>query len=282
MSDAPNRLHGMPSDTAKRAPDLCAAICTFNSMRTLPQVLASLRDVADRVVVIDSGSSDGTVEHAEGAGAEVLRRDWQGMLVQRRRCLEAAEGARWILLLDSDESLEPSLQRGIRQMLAHDEPGVDAYEVRRKVHFEGAWMHHTFQPEFRVRLVRGGRASVIGSGPEQGGIHDQLVVPGRTGRIDGVLRHASWRDFPDFWERSVRYARDAARTGERGGRPIDVLLRPPLAFLKQYALRSGWRDGRRGFMLAFMLAIGNAMKQAELMRRRWADRLASTPDDAPQ
>lgn len=267
---------------AKPAPDLCAVICTYNSMRTLPRVLTSLRGVADRVVLIDSGSSDGTVEHAETAGAEVLRRDWQGMLVQRRRCLEAASDARWILLLDSDESLEPSLQRGIRERLERDDPEIDAYEVRRKVHFEGAWMHHTFQPEFRVRLVRGGRATVVGSGPAQGGIHDQLVVPGRIGRIDGVLRHASWRDLPDFWERSIRYARDAARTGERGGRPMDAMLRPPLAFLKQYVLRSGWRDGRRGFMLAFMLAIGNAMKQAELLHRRWSDRFAATTDDAPQ
>lgn len=261
--------------------DLCAAVCTFNSMRTLPRVLDSLRGLASRTVVIDSGSTDGTVECAERAGCEVLRRDWQGMLVQRRRCLEAAGDARWILLLDSDESLEPSLQRSIRAMLANDDARFDAYQVRRQVHFEGAWLHHTFQPEFRVRLVRGGRAKVIGSGPEQGGIHDQLVVPGRVGRLDGVLRHASWRDMPDFWERSVRYARDAARTGERGGRPIDALTRPPLAFLKQYVLRSGWRDGRRGFMLAVMLAIGNAMKQVELMRGRWSGSLEATRDESP-
>lgn len=269
------------SEPASRT-DLCAAVCTFNSMRTLPQVLRSLCGVAGRVVVIDSGSTDGTIEHAERAGCEVLRRDWQGMLVQRRRCLEAAGDARWILLLDSDESLEPSLQRAITGMLRGDDGRFDAYEVRRKVHFEGAWLHHTFQPEFRVRLVRGGRATVIGSGPGQGGIHDQLVVPGRVGRLDGVLRHASWRDMPDFWERSVRYARDAARTGERGGRPIDALMRPLLAFLKQYVLRSGWRDGRRGFMLAVMLSIGNAMKQVELMRGRWSADLERTRDDMPQ
>ena len=260
---------------------LCAAICTFNSMRTIPRVIASLRGVADRIVLLDSGSSDGTIEHAVREGCEVIHRDWQGMLVQRRRCLQEAGDARWVLLLDSDESLEPSLQHSIRQVLQQDDPSVDAYEVRRVVHFEGAWMRHTFQPEHRVRLVRGGRAQVIGSGPEQGGIHDQLVVPGAVRRLEGVLRHDSWLDLSDFWHRSIRYSRDAARTGERGGRPVDALVRPALAFLKQYVLRSGWRDGRRGFMLAFMLSIGNAMKQAELMRRRWADRLAATPDDRP-
>jgi hypothetical protein len=157
---------------------------------------------------------------------------------------------------------------------------VDAYEVRRVVHFEGAWMRHTFQPEHRVRLVRGGRAKVIGSGPERGGIHDQLVVPGAVRRIEGVLRHDSWLDLTDFWQRSIRYSRDAARTGERGGRPIDALVRPALAFLKQYVLRSGWRDGRRGFMLAVMLGIGNAMKQVELMRRRWDARFTQTTDES--
>jgi glycosyltransferase involved in cell wall biosynthesis len=274
-------MHAVTATKRADAGDLCAAVCTFNSMRTLPRVIESLRGVADRVVIIDSGSTDGTVAHAEQFGCEVLHRDWQGMLVQRRRCLEAAGDARWILLLDSDESLEPSLQRAIGAMLASDDPSVDAYEVRRMVHFEGAWLHHTFQPEFRVRLVRGGRAKVIGSGPAQGGIHDQLVVPGRVGRLDGVLRHASWRDMADFWERSVRYARDAARTGERGGRPVDAVLRPALAFLKQFVLRSGWRDGRRGFMLAVMLSIGNAMKQVELMHKRWHGGFARTPDDRP-
>ncbi len=258
---------------------LCAVVCTFNSMRTIPRVIASLQGVADRIVLLDSGSTDGTVEHARSAGCEVLHRDWQGMLVQRRRCLEEAGPARWVLLLDSDESLEPSLQRSIRDMLSQEAAGVDAWEMRRCVHFEGAWLDHMFQPEFRVRLVRGGAARVIGSGPSQGGIHDQLVVPGRVGRLKGVLRHDSWKDFPDFWERSVRYARDAARTGERGGRPVDALLRPVLMFAKWYVLRGGWRDGRRGFMLSFMISIGNAMKQAELMRKRWDAALARTRDD---
>lgn len=272
----------MSGATAEPAPRLCAAVCTFNSMHTLPRVLESLRGVADRVVVIDSGSTDGTVEHARASGAEVVQRDWQGMLVQRRRCLEEAGNARWILLLDSDESLEPSLRRSVQDMLARDEPGVDAYEVRRKVHFEGAWLDHMFQPEFRVRLVRGGASKVIGSGPSRGGIHDQLVVPGRVGRLAGVLRHESWRDFPDFWERSVRYARDAARTGESGGRPVDAIFRPLLMFTKWYLIRGGWRDGRRGFMLSIMISIGNAMKQAELMRKRWSAHLAQTRDDGPR
>jgi glycosyltransferase involved in cell wall biosynthesis len=261
---------------------LCAAICTHNSMRTIPRVIESLKDLADRVIVIDSGSTDGTIEHCTERGCEVIRQDWQGMLVQRRRCLEAATGARWILLLDSDESLEPSLRAKVKTMLAEDDASIDAYEVRRKVHFEGAWMHHTFQPEFRLRLVRGGRGRVIGSGPQQGGIHDQIVVPGQVGRLDGVLRHTSWRDQDDFWERSVRYARDAGRTGERGGRVIDVLLRPPMAFVKQYVLRSGWRDGRRGFLLAIMLSVGNAMKQATLLRRRWNAQFGESMDDTPQ
>lgn len=261
---------------------LCAAICTHNSMRTIPRVIDSLHDLANRIIVIDSGSTDGTVEHCMAKGCEVMRLDWQGMLVQRRRCLEAASGARWILLLDSDESLEPSLRAAVRDMLVNDDAAIDAFEVRRKVHFEGAWMHHTFQPEFRLRLVRGGRGRVIGSGPDRSGIHDQIVVPGRVGRLDGVLRHTSWRDQRDFWERSVRYALDAARNGERGGRVIDVLLRPPMAFLKQYLLRSGWRDGRRGFLLAFMLSVGNAMKQATLLRRRWDLRFSESQDDSSQ
>jgi len=272
------------------AQDLCVAVCTFNSMRTLPRLLDSVTGWTRRVLLVDSGSTDGTVDYGRERGCEVIHRAWEGMLVQRAFCLEQARGHAWILLLDSDESVEPDLRHAIESMLARDAihaaPGdgsgeasrrerdesFDAFEINRKVFFEGGWLHHTFQPEFRVRLVRGGRGRVEGSGPTGRGIHDRIEVPGRVGRLSGTLRHDSWHDLEDFWTRSIRYSRDAARTGERGGRAADILLRPSLAFLKQFVLRRGFLDGRRGFMMASMLATGNAMKQITIAMHNWRER----------
>lgn len=279
---------------AGAALDLCVAVCTFNSMRTMPRLLDSVLGWARRVIVVDSGSNDGTVEACRARGCDVVHRDWEGMLVQRAFCLEQAKAHAWILLLDSDESVEPELRASIEEMLRRDaaggsrptDPGAesradavrsaavpfDAFELNRKVFFEGGWLHYTFQPEYRVRLVRGGRGRVAGSGPTGRGIHDRIEVPGRVGRLTGTLRHDSWHDLEDFWTRSIRYSRDAARTGERGGGVFDVLLRPPLAFVKQYVLRRGFMDGRRGFLMASMLAAGNAMKQITIAMERWKGR----------
>lgn len=258
--------------TGDRAIDLCAAVCTFDSMRSLPRLLGSLEGWTRRVLVVDSGSTDGTVDFARSRGCEVVHRRWEGMLAQRAFCLEAAAAHAWILLLDSDESVEPDLRDAMLDAMSRNEAGVDAYEINRKVFFEGDWLHHTFQPEHRVRLVRGGRGRVAGSGPSGRGIHDRIEVPGRVGRLRGTLRHDSWFDLEDFWSRSIRYSRDAARTGERGGGVLDVLFRPSLAFIKQYLLRRGFLDGRRGFLMASMLAVGNAMKQVTIATTRWKER----------
>jgi len=280
MSDGERRSgidRSASSSTAAPAPsagaaDLCAAVCTFDSMRSLPRLLDSVAGWTRRVLVVDSGSTDGTVDFARSRGCEVVHRTWEGMLSQRAFCLEQAARHAWILLLDSDESVEPDLRDAMLDAMARNESGVDAFELNRKVFFEGDWLRHTFQPEYRVRLVRGGRGRVAGSGPSGKGIHDRIEVPGRVARLRGTLRHDSWFDLEDFWTRSIRYSRDAARTGERGGGVFDVLFRPGLAFLKQYLLRRGFLDGRRGFLMAAMLAVGNGMKQITIMTTRWKER----------
>jgi len=240
----------------------------------MPRLIDSVADWSRRTLVVDSGSTDGTVEYCRERGCEVVHRAWEGMLAQRAFCLEQAAPHAWILLLDSDESVEPDLRESILHAMRGNDPAIDAYELNRKVFFEGDWLHHTFQPEHRVRLVRGGRGRVAGSGPTGRGIHDRIEVPGRVGRLTGVLRHDSWFDLEDFWTRSIRYSRDAARTGERGGGVADVLFRPGLAFIKQYVLRQGFRDGWRGFLMASMLSVGNGMKQVTIAMRRWKERSA--------
>ncbi len=262
--------------------DVCAAVCSFNSMRSMPRLLDSVSGWTSRILVVDSGSTDGTVEYCRERGCQVIHRAWEGMLIQRAFCLENAAQHAWILLLDSDESVEPDLREAIVAAAGDGEGAapaeVDAFQLNRKVFFEGGWLHYTFQPEYRVRLVRGGRGRVAGSGPTGRGIHDRIEVPGRVGRLQGTLRHDSWWDLEDFWTRSIRYSRDAARTGERGGSVADVLVRPTLAFLKQYLLRRGFMDGWRGFLMAAMLATGNSMKQVTIATRRWKERTGASTE----
>jgi glycosyltransferase involved in cell wall biosynthesis len=244
-------------------PGLFAALTTFESMRTVERALASLRGLCERIVVIDSGSTDGTVEVCRQAGALVQHQAWLGQVAQKQLAIDRCEGARWVLLLDSDESLEPPLQRSLREALSRDEPAIAGYELNRKLWFLGGWLHHAFQPEWRLRVIRRGRGRVVGSPP-----HDRMEADGLVRRLAGDLRHDSWVDARDMLRRQLEYARVAAEQDATGGGLLDLLVRPSAAFLKQSLLRRGLLDGRRGLVASGGAAAASLMKHLLLMARR--------------
>lgn len=244
-------------------PDLGVAITAMNSARTIGCVLDSVADVARRVVVVDSGSIDGTVECCRERGAEVIHRPWTGYVTQKQFAIDQCAEHRWVLLLDSDESVEPALGESIRRVLRDDDPQFDGWEVNRKVWFLGGWLHHVYQPEWRLRLVRGGTAHVAGTDP-----HDFLTVPGRIGRLAGDLRHDSWSGIADCAARQIRHARTSATAGARGGGALRLLCSPPAALLKQLFIKRGILDGWRGIIAASMAAHASLLKHAFLTAQR--------------
>jgi glycosyltransferase involved in cell wall biosynthesis len=257
---------------------VAVAITVRNGIRTMPRVLDSVAGWVTQVLVFDTGSTDGTLELCRARGCDVVECKWEGMCRARTRCLTACAGSPWILLLDADEIVEPELRDSIAEAVRRNDPAVNGCAIRRTVFFEGAWLRHTFQPEFRTRLVRGDRARVFGSGQFGDGGHDRVEVGGPIPRLRGTLRHESWEDLHDFWTRSSRYCIVAARAGARGGRVTDVMFRPIVTFAKQYILKRGFLDGRRGFLMAYMLATANLMKQITILRSRWDAALAATAD----
>lgn len=267
-----------PGDAVPERLPVAVALSVRDGMRTIPRALESVMAWSSRVLVFDTGSTDGTAEFCRSCGCEVIECDWAGYSGQRARCLEKCASSPWILLLDADEIVEPDLADAIRNAVLRDDPKIDGYSLQRMTHFEGAMLRHTFQPEFRLRLVRGGKARAFGSGDTGQGSHDRIEISGRVHRLRGVLRHESWADLNDFWTRSPRYCEAAARFGESGGRVVDVLVRPTFVFVKQYILKRGFLDGRRGFLMAAMMATGNSMKQITLLRKRWSRQLEATAE----
>jgi glycosyltransferase involved in cell wall biosynthesis len=248
--------------------DLAVAICTMNNMRTIERALRSVLGLARRIVVVDSGSTDGTIELCRSLGVELLHRKWEGLTIQRQYALDQCAEHRWVLLLDSDEALEPDLRRSIDQIVAADDPRYDGWEINRKVWFLDGWLHYTFQPEWRLRLVRGGAGRVVGIGPEGQGGHDRVVIEGRAGRLDGFCRHDSWRNLEDMFRRHVERGRRAARFDPRGGTIFHILCSPPAAMIKQLLLRRGYRDGRRGIIVAAAVGAGTLIKHLFIAQRR--------------
>jgi glycosyltransferase involved in cell wall biosynthesis len=258
--------------TATTSPDLAVALTTMDNMRTIERALRSVRDIADHVVVVDSGSTDGTVEACAKAGAEVIHQEWLGHARQKQLAIDHCQDRTWVLLLDSDESLEPALQRSVRETVDRNDPAYDGWAINRKVWFLGGWLNHTYQPEWRMRLVRGGKGKMAGvDDPDLGYpaiVHERLEVPGRTGRLKGVCRHDAWADIPDLVQRQLRYAQIAAASAKRGGTLAHLLVNPPAAMLKQLIVKRGFLDGRRGLIAAGLAYNFTMLKHSLIADRR--------------
>jgi glycosyltransferase involved in cell wall biosynthesis len=275
--DAP----GVPDtpDTTDATCLLGVAVCTQDNIDTIERCLRTVRAIAHEIVVVDSGSTDGTVELARSLGARVVHHDWEGMVGQRRFALEQVRGCGWVLLLDSDESIDAAMAESIARAVRQAPAGVCGYEMRRMVWFLGGWLRHTFQPEWRLRLVRPEAFSITGVGPGGAGGHDRISVTGRTQRLDGLCRHDTWRDLDHLFERQIFFAARAARYSDRGGRLSDIVFRPALAVFKQFVLKGGFRDGPRGVIACFGVGVGVTMKHIYIMKKRRLGDVA--PRDEP-
>ena len=243
---------------------LTVTVVTLNEAEALPRLLASVRGVADEVVVVDSGSTDGTVERARAAGARVLTNPWPGFREQKAFALEQATGD-YVLNLDADERLDPTLAAAIRAEL--DRPGGPrhaAYKIHfrhrafgRPVRFGQMWRDR------RVRLFRRAGASYGGTS-----VHPRVLVAGAAGTLPGRCDHDGFRDVAEAERKLGRYAEQVARERFRSGtrwRPWDV-LRWPLAFLRRYVLWLGFLDGAPGLTLARLYARYDADKARWLRR----------------
>lgn len=249
-------------------PDLAVAICTKDNMRTICATLDSIMGLARRIVVVDSGSIDGTIECCQSHGAEVIQRDWHGPTNQKQYAMDQCLDHRWILLLDSDEELQPELRESIRRAVAADDQGFGGWAINRKVWFLGGWLDHTFQPEWRLRLVRSDNFKVVGIGPNGRGGHDRVEVEGRVGRLKGICRHDSWADAPEMCRRQVDLARRAGEHNQGGGTILHIMFSPAATFLKQMLLKRGFLDGTRGLIAACGAAAGVLMKHMFIAQRR--------------
>jgi hypothetical protein len=273
---ATNRTGQQPSALPGRSPcegavpTLGVALTAMNSMRTLEPTIRSVVGLGALVLVIDSGSTDGSQERARALGAIVEERPWAGHVAQKQYALDRCRALRpeleWLLLLDSDEAVDPTLAASIRAATNAVGGGSAAdpvgWELQRPLVLHDRTLHHTFQPEWRLRLVRVGRFRVAGTPP-----HDRLAVDGPVGRLDGLLLHDSWGNASDMLRRAEGYATIAARQEATGGGLFDIAVRPPAAFLKQYILRRGFRDGWRGLVAAGGAAAATLMKHIAIAER---------------
>lgn len=237
---------------------LSGAVITFNEADRIGRCLASMRDVCAEIVVLDSGSTDGTVEIARGFGARVEHRDWDGFARQKNAAIERTTHP-WVLLLDADEWLAGDAQARLRRLFALDVEQADCWLLLRRTHFLGHAMRAgSFAREPVHRLFR--RDLRHGDVP----VHEYLDVDGRRVRTsDVVLEHDTARSEAEYWAKLQRYARlwaqERAARGKRAG-PLRGVAAAAAYLLKNLVLRGGLVDGRAGWRFHWLHARYAALK----------------------
>jgi glycosyltransferase involved in cell wall biosynthesis len=237
---------------------LSVAIVTLNEEDNLARTLASVR-FADEIVVVDSGSTDGTVELARSFGAKVFSEVWKGFALQKNSAIDKCVGT-WVLSLDADEELTDGLQAEIRGMLEPDEgltPQVDGYRLRLRHVFLGRWMRYGgYYPDMKLRLFR----RMTGAGTAHftdRPVHESVQVAGRVETMKEDFLHHGYPNLEIYLEHMNRYSTLGARLVAAKGKTSrawlaffwNVALVPQLTFLWNYGFRLGFLDGREGLLL---------------------------------
>lgn len=241
---------------------LSVVVITQNEAAVIRRCLESVA-WADELVVLDSGSDDGTPDIARSLGARVEpSRDWPGFGPQKNRAVEWA-GGDWILSLDADEWVSPELAAEIRAALA--DPGAHAaFRMPRQSSYCGRVMRHSgWWPDYVTRLFRRGAARF-----SDDAVHERLVVDGLLGRLRTPLRHEAIRDLEQAIAKMNRYSSDGARMLRARGRKsgLGTAVGHGLwTFFRTYALRAGFLDGKEGFMLAVSNAEGAYYRYLKLL-----------------
>lgn len=235
-------------------------IIAKNAVRQLAACLDSA-SFADEMLVVDSGSSDGTSELAAGRGARVLQQEWLGFGRQKQFAVEAARHD-WVLCLDADERVSEPLRASILAALAA--PGAQAYAMPRCNRFMGRWLGHgEGYPDWSLRLFdrRHARWS-------DDSVHEKVLTEAPVARIKGDLLHDSAETLAGYLDKQNRYTSMQAealfKAGKRAG-VAQLLLSPAMRFVKFYFLRLGFLDGTAGLVHIAIGCCNSFHKYAKLM-----------------
>jgi len=239
---------------------LSLCVITRDAAGQIADCLASA-PFAGEIVVVDSGSSDDTVEIARRCGAHVIAQPWQGFGPQKNFAVAHAAHD-WVLCLDADERVSPELGAAIRAALA-GKPTAVAFAVARRNRFLGRWLSHgEGYPDWIVRLFDRRHARWTDDL-----VHENVTADGSIVRLSGDLLHASAESLDAYIAKQNRYTTIQAQVMHTRGERASVarLVASPLArFLRFYVVKLGFLDGVAGFAHIAIGCFGSFMKYAKL------------------
>ena len=248
---------------------LSGVIITYNEERNISRCLASLRDVCDEILVLDSFSTDQTEAICRTFGVRFEQHPFEGHIQQKNEALQRASHP-WVLSLDADEALSPALKEAILA-LKKNEPQAGGFSMNRLTNYCGKWIHHSgWYPDIKLRLVYKTDAYWGGINP-----HDELLLKGNLPKqhLKGDLLHYSYYTKEDHYKQIAYFSEIASK--ELFARKIKtalplIILKVAAQFMKSYLFKLGFLDGIAGWHIATRSAYATYLKYT-LLRQLWQD-----------
>lgn len=250
---------------------ITAQILTFNGERLIEKCLSSL-DFCDHIHVIDSGSTDRTLEIAERLGARIFHRDWTGAIDQHNYGLTLVKTP-WVVTLDQDEYLSDELRQSVILAVENDPKDLAGFYCSRKSwYYDRFILHSGWYPDYLFRVFRKDMIKIQGTLP-----HEELRPTGPTEKLNGDIVHFPYQNLAEHLHKTNIYTQDAAGELNKKGKKSSLakaLGHGASRFLKQYVFQKGFLDGQAGFILAihaFLYSFHKYLRVREMELQGKAD-----------
>ncbi len=238
--------------------NITAIVTCLNEENNIANCLACFEDMGE-VILVDSFSTDGTLESARNYPAAIFTRRYDSAASQKNWAIEKARYG-WILILDADEELSAELQQEIRCLDART--AADGFWIKRSSRYLGRTIKHCgWQRDKVLRLFKKGKGIY-----KDCEVHEEIVLNGRAEMMMNKIIHHPYRDVRHHLEKMQDYtSRGAVDYNRSGGRHAlaGMILHPPFRFLRMYLLQGGFLDGLQGLVLCFLSAYGVFLKYSK-------------------
>lgn len=247
---------------------LSVVIMAFNEEKKLSDCLESIKDFADEIIVVDNNSTDKTVAIAKKYTKKIYNQKNNPKILdlQKNFGFSKASGE-WILSLDADEQVTPSLEHQIRAVMTEEDNEIVGYWIPRKNIVFGKWMQHTgWYPDFQLRLFRKGKGKYITKH-----VHEDLALHGKTDHLTEPLLHQNYETISQFLKKLVVYAENEADAKLEKGyvyQWTDALEMPINEFISRFFAREGYKDGFHGLMLSLMMSMYHLVVFAHIWEKQ--------------
>ncbi|MCX7918699.1 MAG: glycosyltransferase family 2 protein [bacterium] len=241
-------------------------IIAYNEADKIARCLQSV-SWANEIIVVDSGSSDNTIEICKQYTDKIYHRDWTGYVDQKNYAMSLAKYD-WVLSVDADEEVSPELSQEIQRLFQSEVNNFVGYNIPRLTYYLGKWIKHSgWYPDEQLRLFQKNKAKWVGRE-----LHERIQVDGSIGRLNNVIYHYTYRDisehlatinhFATLWvEEQVTYGKGKKPSAGR------LVLHPVIKFIECYFWKRGFLDGKHGLIIAGFSAYYIFLRNVKLFER---------------